>query len=231
MQDAADALEAASLVSPPKAGEPVAWRVRERYPMDPRLDAAVITHNRWEYHPHKPRWAGEDNTSEAQPLYAAPNHEARGGGVREAALAPKEPEAEHVGAEVVAPDGWVLVPREPTKAMLDAAMDDLDWWSKPTELGSTGEDAKYDSLSKDTIASAFAAMLAASPQPSSVGGEREAAIEECAAVADVIADEQDVLAIGADESNFAGYRQGERVAKQISDLIRALSKTARADNA
>jgi hypothetical protein len=41
----------------------------------------------------------------------------------------------------------------------------------------------------------------------------------CAEVANAVADEQDVLAIGADESNFAGYRQGERVAKQIAEMI------------
>lgn len=41
----------------------------------------------------------------------------------------------------------------------------------------------------------------------------------CAEAADVIADEQDVLAMSADERNFAGYRQGERVAKQIAEMI------------
>ncbi|RYY67734.1 MAG: hypothetical protein EOO12_00310 [Chitinophagaceae bacterium] len=52
-----------------------------------------------------------------------------------------------------------------------------------------------------------------------VSEERRRAI----GIADVVADEQDVLAMSADESNFAGYRQGERVAKQIADLIGAPS--------
>ena len=44
-------------------------------------------------------------------------------------------------------------------------------------------------------------------------------------IADVVADEQDVLAISADESNFASYRQGERVAKQIAGLIATPNQT------
>lgn len=43
----------------------------------------------------------------------------------------------------------------------------------------------------------------------------------CAEIADAAADEQDVLALSADESNFAGYRQGERVAKSIASAIRS----------
>jgi hypothetical protein len=49
----------------------------------------------------------------------------------------------------------------------------------------------------------------------------EAAIEGCAELADFAADEQDVLALSADESHFASYRQGERVAKAIAASIRA----------
>ncbi len=66
--------------------------------------------------------------------------------------------------------------------------------------------------------------LYASPQPEAYG-VRAGIVEAAAEVADVAADEQDVLAMEADESNFAAYRQGERIAKEIADAIRALSHT------
>lgn len=66
--------------------------------------------------------------------------------------------------------------------------------------------------------------IAASPQPEAYG-VRAGIVEAAAEVADVAADEQDVLAMEADESNFAAYRQGERIAKEIADAIRALSRT------
>jgi hypothetical protein len=53
--------------------------------------------------------------------------------------------------------GWVMVPVEPTEAMLNAAMDDLDWWLKPNE----GEAAKLNGEQKTTLSSVYAAMLAA----------------------------------------------------------------------
>jgi len=69
---------AASNPAPSGEAVPVAWRVRERYPMDPELDAAIVKRGRWRYHKDKPEWAGLDNTSEAQPLYAAPPSPAQG---------------------------------------------------------------------------------------------------------------------------------------------------------
>jgi hypothetical protein len=44
-----------------------------------------------------------------------------------------------------------------TEAMLNAAMDDLDWWLKPNE----GEAAKLNGEQKTTLSSVYAAMLAA----------------------------------------------------------------------
>jgi hypothetical protein len=47
--------------------------------------------------------------------------------------------------------------------------------------------------------------------------------ERCAALADAVADEKDVMALSADESNYAAYRQAERAAKEIATAIRTPS--------
>jgi hypothetical protein len=70
------------------------------------------------------------------------------------------------------PDGWQLVPKLPTEAMLDAGHD----------TGCTSGDGTIDEWISGTPEEIYTAMLAAAPQPPAL--DRDAVIEACAKVAE-----------------------------------------------